>query len=67
VVKTGKTPVLKGAEWRKLLNSMATTLRDLCDGALIARRAACRRSHAAARSIRRREAEGPRPSFSRPR
>jgi hypothetical protein len=30
VVKTGKTPVLEGAEWRKLLNSIpATTLRDL--------------------------------------
>jgi hypothetical protein len=30
VVKTGKTPVLEGAEWRKLLESIpATTLRDL--------------------------------------
>jgi site-specific recombinase XerD len=30
VVKTGKTPVLEGAEWRKLLDSIpATTLRDL--------------------------------------
>jgi integrase len=29
VVKTGKTPVLEGTEWRKLLNSIpATTLRD---------------------------------------
>jgi integrase len=37
VVKTGKTPVLEGAEWRKLLNSIpATTLRDLRDRALIA-------------------------------
>jgi site-specific recombinase XerD len=38
-VKTGKTPVLEGAEWRKLLNSIpATTLRDLRDRALIATR-----------------------------
>jgi site-specific recombinase XerD len=30
VVKTGKTPVLEGEEWRKLLDSIpATTLRDL--------------------------------------
>jgi integrase len=30
VVKTGKTPVLEGAEWRKLLKSIPdTTLRDL--------------------------------------
>jgi site-specific recombinase XerD len=37
VVKTGKTPVLEGAEWRKLLDSIpATTLRDLRDRALIA-------------------------------
>ena len=37
VVKTGKTPVLKGAEWRKLLKSIPdTTLRDLRDRALIA-------------------------------
>jgi site-specific recombinase XerD len=37
VVKTGKTPVLEGAQWRKLLNSIpATTLRDLRDRALIA-------------------------------
>ena len=37
VVKTGATPVLEGAEWRKLLNSIpATTLRDLSDRALIA-------------------------------
>ena len=29
VVKTGKTPVLEGAQWRKLLDSIpATTLRD---------------------------------------
>jgi len=37
VVKTGSTPVLEGAEWRKLLASIpATTLRDLRDRALIA-------------------------------
>jgi site-specific recombinase XerD len=37
VVKIGKTPVLEGAEWRKLLASIpATTLRDLRDRALIA-------------------------------
>ena len=37
VVKSGKTPVLEGAEWRKLLDSIpATTLRDLRDRALIA-------------------------------
>ena len=37
VVKVGKTPVLDGAEWRKLLDSIpATTLRDLRDRALIA-------------------------------
>ena len=37
VVKTGRTPVLEGGEWRKLLNSIpATTLRDLRDRALIA-------------------------------
>ena len=37
VVKTGKTPVLEGAEWRKLLNSIPTaSLRDLRDRALIA-------------------------------
>src|SRR5437868_5916353 len=37
VVKTGKTPVLEGAEWRKLLDSIpATTLRDLRDRARIA-------------------------------
>jgi site-specific recombinase XerD len=37
VVKTGTTPVLEGAEWRKLLDSIpATTLRDLRDRALIA-------------------------------
>jgi site-specific recombinase XerD len=36
VVKTGKTPVLEGAEWRKMLDSIpATTLRDLRDRALI--------------------------------
>src|SRR6267143_1636137 len=36
-VKTGKTPVLEGIEWRKLLDSIpATTLRDLRDRALIA-------------------------------
>jgi hypothetical protein len=33
VVKTGKTPVLEGAEWHKLLAMIsATTLRDLRDG-----------------------------------
>ena len=33
----GKTPVLDGAEWRKLLKSIPdTTLRDLRDRALIA-------------------------------
>jgi site-specific recombinase XerD len=37
VVKTGTTPVLEGAEWRKLLDSVPTvTLRDLRDRALIA-------------------------------
>jgi site-specific recombinase XerD len=37
VVKTGKTPVLEGTEWRKLLASIpSTTLRDLRDRALIA-------------------------------
>jgi site-specific recombinase XerD len=37
VVKTGKTPVLEGGEWRTLLDSIpATTLRDLRDRALIA-------------------------------
>jgi site-specific recombinase XerD len=37
VVKTGKTPVLEGVEWRKLLDSIPTaTLRDLRDRALIA-------------------------------
>jgi site-specific recombinase XerD len=37
VVKTGSTPVLEGAEWRKLLGSVPTvTLRDLRDRALIA-------------------------------
>ena len=37
VVKTGKTPVLEGAESRKLLKSIPdTTLRDLRDWALIA-------------------------------
>jgi len=37
VVKTGATPVLEGAEWRKLLNSIpATALRDLRDRALMA-------------------------------
>jgi site-specific recombinase XerD len=36
VVKTGSTPVLEGAEWRKLLDSVPTeTLRDLRDRALI--------------------------------
>jgi site-specific recombinase XerD len=37
VVKTGKTPVLEGEEWRKLLGSIpAASLRDLRDRALIA-------------------------------
>ena len=37
VVKTGKTPVLEGEEWRKLLGSIPTaSLRDLRDRALIA-------------------------------
>ena len=37
VVKTGKTPVLDGKEWRKLIDSIPTeTVRDLRDRALIA-------------------------------
>jgi site-specific recombinase XerD len=37
VVKTDKTPVLEGGEWRKLLNSIPTaTVRGLRDRALIA-------------------------------
>jgi site-specific recombinase XerD len=37
VVKTGKTPVLEGEEWRKLLDFIpGTTLRDVRDRALIA-------------------------------
>jgi site-specific recombinase XerC len=37
VVKTGKTPVLDGAEWRRLVGSIPTeTVRDLRDRALIA-------------------------------
>lgn len=37
VVKTGKTPVLDGAEWRKLIDGIPTyTVRDLRDRALIA-------------------------------
>jgi site-specific recombinase XerD len=36
VVKTGKTPVLDGAEWRRLLDAIPTgTVRDLRDRALI--------------------------------
>ena len=36
-MKTGKTPVLDGAEWRKLIDSIPTgTVRDLRDRALIA-------------------------------
>jgi site-specific recombinase XerC len=32
VVKTGKTPVLDGTEWRRLINSIPTeTVRDLRD------------------------------------
>ena len=37
VVKTGKTPVLDAADWRKLIDSIPTdTVRDLRDRALIA-------------------------------
>jgi site-specific recombinase XerD len=37
VVRTGKTPVLEAAEWRKLVDSNPTgTVRDLRDRALIA-------------------------------
>ena len=37
VVKTGKTPVLDGKEWRRLLDTIPTdTVRDLRDRALIA-------------------------------
>jgi site-specific recombinase XerD len=37
VVKTGKTPVLEGTEWRRLIDSIPTdTVRDLRDRALIA-------------------------------
>jgi integrase len=37
VVKTGKTPVLDGKEWRRLIHAIPTeTLRDLRDRALIA-------------------------------
>ncbi len=37
IVKTGKTPVLEAAEWRKLIDSIPPdTLRDLRDRALIA-------------------------------
>jgi site-specific recombinase XerD len=37
VVNTGKTPVLDGAEWRRLIDSIPTeTVRDLRDRALIA-------------------------------
>jgi site-specific recombinase XerD len=37
VVKTGKTPVLDGAEWRRLVDAIPTdTVRDLRDRALIA-------------------------------
>ena len=37
VVKTGKTPVLEGSQWRKLLESIPDmTLRDMRDRALIA-------------------------------
>ena len=37
VVKTGKTPVLEGPEWRRLIDSIPTeTVRDLRDRALIA-------------------------------
>ena len=37
IVKTGKTPVLEAAEWRKLIDTIPTdALRDLRDRALIA-------------------------------
>ena len=37
VVKTGKTPVLEGAEWRRLMDAIPTeSVRDLRDRALIA-------------------------------
>ena len=37
VVKTGKTPVLEGTEWRRLIDAIPTdTVRDLRDRALIA-------------------------------
>ncbi len=37
VVKTGKTPVLEGQEWRRLIDTIPTdTARDLRDRALIA-------------------------------
>ena len=37
VVRTGKTPVIEGAEWRHLMDSIPTeTVRDLRDRALIA-------------------------------
>jgi site-specific recombinase XerC len=37
VVKTGKTPVLDGKAWRKLIDAIPTeTVRDLRDRALIA-------------------------------
>jgi integrase len=37
VVKTGKTPVLEGKEWRRLIDTIpADTVRDLRDRALIA-------------------------------
>src|ERR1700693_5381638 len=37
VVKTGKTPVLDGKEWRRLIDTIPTdTVRDLRDRALIA-------------------------------
>jgi site-specific recombinase XerD len=37
VMNTGKTPVLEGAEWRRLIDSISTdTVRDLRDRALIA-------------------------------
>jgi hypothetical protein len=37
VVKTGKTPVLEGDEWRRLIDSIPIeTVRDLRDRALIA-------------------------------
>jgi site-specific recombinase XerD len=52
VVKTGKTPVLDAAEWRKLIDSIPTeTVRDLRDRALITTPSPIR-SHASPRRSR---------------